>query len=235
MLLAVDALTLHAGGRTIVDGVSFDAREGEIVAVIGPNGAGKTTLLEAIVGVRPGGDRVSVRGRRLRAFGDRADAFAFAPDDAVPPPEATVATLIEHAHARRPRSAAILDELRRGLRIESLRARSAGVLSRGERKRVALYLALAVDRPVVVLDEPFGAFDPLQLRDVFAVVRSIAETGSALVVSVHQLIDAERIADRVLLLADGRRIAFGAVDEVRGGHASLEDAFVSLLGERRAS
>jgi ABC-2 type transport system ATP-binding protein len=230
--LAVEDLTLRAGGRTIVDRVSFDAKAGEIVAVIGPNGAGKTTLLEGIVGVRPSGGGVRVRGRVLASFADRAASFAFAPDDATPPPEALVATLVDHAHAHRPRGPATLDALLRDLRLGPLLSRSAGVVSRGERKRVALYLALAADRPVVVLDEPFGAFDPLQLRGVLDVVRSIADSGAAIVVSVHQLRDAERIADRVLLLSEGRRLGFGTIDAIRAracSAGSLEDAFVALL------
>jgi len=240
--LAVDALTSRAGGRTIVDRVSFDVAAGEVVAVIGPNGAGKTTLLEGIVGLRPTGGRVRVRGRLLESFADRAASFAFAPDDATLPQEALVATLVDHAGAHRPRRAAITGALHRDLRLDPLLSRSAGVLSRGERKRVALYVALAADRPVVVLDEPFGAFDPLQLREVRDVVRSIALAGAAVLVSIHQLADAERIADRALLLSDGHRIAFGTIDAIRaqaGGSAgSLEDAFIALLspsGERDAS
>ena len=238
--LAVDGLTLRAGGSTIVDRVSFDVAAGEIVAVIGPNGAGKTTLLEGIVGLRPSDGHVRVGGRLLRSFADRAASFAFAPDDATPPPEALVATLVEHARAHRPRRQATLDALSRDLHLDPLCPRSAGVISRGERKRVALYLALAADRPVVVLDEPFGAFDPLQLRDVLDVVRSIAGAGAAVLVSIHQLLDAERIADRVLLVSDGRRLAFGTVDAIHaqaGSAGSLEDAFVALLsstGGRRA-
>jgi ABC-type multidrug transport system ATPase subunit len=148
------------------------------------------------------------------------------------PPELLVAGLVDHARAHRPRDAATLDALLRDLRLGPLLERSPGVLSRGERKRITLGLALAADRPVVVLDEPFGAFDPLQLSEVLQVVRSITRAGAAIVVSLHQLHDAERVADRVLLLSEGRRLAFGTIDEVRaqaGSAGSLEDAFVTLL------
>jgi ABC-2 type transport system ATP-binding protein len=235
-VLRVSDLSLLVGGRAIVDHVTFEARRGEIVAVIGPNGAGKTTLLERLVGLRDGGGRVHVLGGELRTFGDHARAFAFSPDDALPPPEVLVGGLIEHAHRHRPRRADVLRSLLSGLGLESLLDRSAGALSRGERKRLALYVALAADRPVVVLDEPFGAFDPLQLRDVLQTVRLVAEEGAAVVVSIHQLNDAERIADRVLLLSEGRRIAFGTVEEIRaqaGPCESLEGAFVALLSSGR--
>jgi ABC-2 type transport system ATP-binding protein len=233
-MLSVDGLTVRVGARTIVDAVTFDARPGEIIAIIGPNGAGKTTLLEAMVGLRAADGRVRSGSAELSSFRERAATFAFAPDHVTPPPEVTVATLVAHAKHHRPR--ATFDQLCKGLGIDRLLARSPGVLSHGERKRVALFLALAADRPIVVLDEPFGAFDPLQLRDVLDVVRSVARSGVTVIVTVHQLADAERIADRVLLLADGRRIAFGSVDELRAGAATLEAAFVELLSRgRRAS
>jgi ABC-2 type transport system ATP-binding protein len=236
-MLAIDALGVRVAGRTIVDRVSFEAARGEIVAIIGPNGAGKTTLLEAIVGVRPCEGRVVASGRALASFRDRAATFAFAPDDVAPPPEALVAALVDHARRHRPRAPEVLARLSRDLGIDPLRGRSPGLLSRGERKRVALYLALAADRPVVVLDEPFGAFDPLQLRDVLPIVRSIADGGVTVLVSVHQLADAERIADRVLLLAAGRRVAFGTIDALRAQTSlpagSLDAIFVALLDERR--
>jgi ABC-type multidrug transport system ATPase subunit len=109
----------------------------------------------------------------------------------------------------------------------------AGVLSRGERQRLALFSALVLGRPIVVLDEPFSAFDPLQLRDVLKAVRSMASSGTTILASIHQLADAEKIADRVLLLAEGRAIAFGSPAELkaRAGHAdmTLEEVFVTLL------
>jgi ABC-2 type transport system ATP-binding protein len=107
------------------------------------------------------------------------------------------------------------------------------VLSRGERQRLALFSTLVLGRPIVVLDEPFSAFDPLQLRDVLGAVRSIAASGAAILASIHQLADAEKVADRVLLLAEGRAVAFGTVAELRaeagGAERSLEEVFVALL------
>jgi ABC-2 type transport system ATP-binding protein len=231
-LLRVDGLRVEAAGRAIVDDVSFDLSPGEIVALIGPNGAGKTTLLEGVLGLRPASGRVSLNGDLLTTFRQRARTFAFVPDDATPPGEVLVSTLVRHADACRARDAATRASLLRDLALERLLDRSAAMLSRGERKRVGLYVALVLERPVLVLDEPFGVFDPLQLASVLDAVRSVARAGSAILVSVHQLRDAERIADRVLLLADGHRLAFGPVSDVRGSAATLEEAFIDLLSRR---
>src|SRR5262249_48920653 len=116
-----------------------------------------------------------------------------------------------------------------------LAAERVGRLSRGQRRRVALYSALCTSRPLVVLDEPLATFDPLQLSDALALLRSRAAAGTALLVSVHQLSDAEKIAGRVLVLDGGRVVAFGALDDLRARigrtAGSLEEVFVELLRE----
>jgi len=88
----------------------------------------------------------------------------------------------------------------------------------------------------VVLDEPFGAFDPLQLEKVQRAVRCVTRAGAAVLASIHQLSDAEQMADRVLLLAEGRALAFGTLVELRAeaGHAqmTLRDVFLTLLARR---
>jgi ABC-type multidrug transport system ATPase subunit len=234
--LDVRDLALVRGGRRVLDGVSFDARSGEIVALIGPNGAGKTTLLECLTGLRrPDAGSISHGDRTLRTLGDFARVFAFMPDDAPPAPEVAVPTLLAHASRYGGAPPALAEELTDRLGLRPLLGACAGELSRGERRRVALFLALVAERPVLVLDEPFGAFDPLQLVDILAVVRARASAGRALVVSVHQMSDAEKIADRVLLLRAGRVVAFGTRDALgaqagRPG-ATLEALFLALLGE----
>jgi ABC-type multidrug transport system ATPase subunit len=233
--LRVEGLGVRIGARWIVRDVSFDARAGELVAVIGPNGAGKTTLLEALAGLRRASGSIRVHQRTLDGFGDFARTFSFLPDAGSLPPEATVRTLIEDASARAARDFP-LRTLRQGLTVEPLLPKPIGVLSRGEHQRVALFCALALARPIAVLDEPFSAFDPLQLRKVVATLREVTGAATAIVASIHQVAEAESIADRILLLAEGRAIAFGNLASLRARvqspTASLEDVFVSLLEEK---
>ena len=236
-MLEVRDVTVRAGSRTLLDAVGFVADAGEVVGVIGPNGAGKTTLLEVLVGLcRADSAAVTFRGSALRDFRERARVFAFLPDSIELAPELDVEAHVAHALAFGARTRELVDELRTSLGISGLLDLPAGVLSRGERQRVALFCALAIDRPVVVLDEPFNAFDPLQLRDVLGAVRRVADAGTTIVTSVHQLRDAQKIAHRVLLLAEGRRIAWGDLEslrrEVDRPGADLEEVFMALL-ERR--
>lgn len=231
--LHVEGLCVSRGGRRVVDGVSITAAAGEIVAVVGPNGAGKSTLLEAIVGLVPSTTTLlAAAGTLMRSFAQRAQTFAYMPDDARLPEEVSVRTLL----AAVPSAAAKAADHARRLGASALLDRRGGELSRGEAKRVSLALTLALARPVIVLDEPFGAFDPLQLDGVLHVVRDAARLGAAVVVTIHQMSTAERIADRIMLLADGRSVATGTVQELRTvagvPDAPFEDVFRRLLSRR---
>jgi ABC-type multidrug transport system ATPase subunit len=236
--LQVSSLTVRRGGRPVVRGVSLDVLPGEVVAVIGPNGAGKSSLLEAVVGEAPATGQVRVNGRLLRRLPERAEAISWMPDDADPAPELSVAGHLAFAqlHGRPP--AGVGAALARGLGLESLEAVPAGELSRGEKRRLSLFTALCTRCPVVVLDEPLGAFDPLQLLGVCDLLRERARAGAALLLSVHQMSDAEKIASRVLLLDGGEVVAFGPLQSLREraglDRASLEDVFLGLLKARRA-
>jgi ABC-2 type transport system ATP-binding protein len=233
-MLVVEGLSVHVGRRAIVEQVSFTAHAGEVTAVIGPNGAGKTSLIEAITGVRPASaGSVRIAGGTLASFADCARAFAYLPDQGELAAEVSVRTLVAHALGN---ATGLVDseQLRRLLSVESLLDMGAGVLSRGERQRLLLFTTLVLGRPIVVLDEPFSTFDPLQLRDVHRAIRTVAASGAAVLASIHQLADAEKIADRVLLLADGRSIASGTLASLKAEAGdpdlSLEDIFVTLLG-----
>jgi ABC-type multidrug transport system ATPase subunit len=222
-VLEVDEITVRAAnGRAIVSAVSLAARPGELVAILGPNGAGKSTLIEAIVGLRPAAGRVAWCGRPLDRFAARAATFSFMPDEATLPEEASVRLVLGGDHGA-------------ALGLAPLWDRPAGSLSRGEAKRVWLAWTLRLERPVIVLDEPFGAFDPIQLDGVLAVVKERASQDAAILATVHQMSTAERVADKIALLSDGKLIAFGTLDELRdradvASSASLEEVFRALVG-----
>jgi ABC-2 type transport system ATP-binding protein len=237
--LAVENICVRRAQRVILDRVSLAIERGEIIAVIGANGAGKTTLLEAVVGAtRAHSGKVLFGGRELASLATRSLVFSYMPDAAEPPAEVRVSALMHLAQ----RFGLTPDErarhLEKRLGLESLASARAGELSRGEKRRVSLFAALCTNRPIIVLDEPLGAFDPLQLLDVLDVMRECARNGSALLLSVHQLSDAEKIASRVLILDQGRTVAIGTLAELRTRverpEASLEEIFLRLLETQRA-
>jgi ABC-2 type transport system ATP-binding protein len=225
--LEVSTLSSGAGGRDVLSDISFEVAAGEIVAIVGPNGAGKTTLLDCIVGLRPASGTVRFGGRELRALADRAHAMSYMPDELVLPRETSVGLAL----GIEPRSA-----LAAKLEIAGLLAVRGSELSRGEQKRCQLCAAFDLERPVVVLDEPLGAFDPRQLRALCPVLRELAHT-RAILLTVHQMRSAELIADRIVMLAGGRVIANGTVAELRAraglSSSPFDDVFLALLEEER--
>ncbi|MBI1818134.1 MAG: ABC transporter ATP-binding protein [Deltaproteobacteria bacterium] len=231
--LIIESVSARRGGWPVLVDVSFEVRPGEIVAVIGPNGAGKTSLLEAVVGVLPLAEGcVRYQGQPIGGFRDRARVFAFMPDAAEPPAEVRVAAFIEHAR-RSAGSTDAGDELLAALTLTPLRSALVGELSRGEKRRLMLFGALCSDRPVVVLDEPLGVFDPLQLIGIVDVLRERARAGVSFLMSIHQMADAEKIASRVVLLDSGRLIAVGTLPDLRAQiacpTAPLEEVFLRIL------
>jgi ABC-2 type transport system ATP-binding protein len=233
--LEVAGLSVERKGRTILSDVSFSAAPKEILCVIGANGAGKTTLLECLAGFIPpnrGAIRLS-NGSAVGGIVERARAISFMPDDSEPPAEMNARAQAAFARRWGGIDDALAANLYTALGIGAFEDARAGQLSRGEKRRLQLYCALATTRPVVILDEPLGTFDPLQLRGVLDVLRGRATAGTALILSVHQLSDAEKIADRILLLDRGRALAIGSLADLRtrvsSPDASLEEIFVRLL------
>jgi ABC-2 type transport system ATP-binding protein len=237
--LQIDDLVLERGGRRVVDRVSFRMSPGEIVAVIGANGAGKTSLLETVVGFHhPSEGSIRYAGRTLERIRDYASVFAYMPDDALLPDEVRVSVLLETADRFGGVSRDFRRTVREALELGPLVSAHAGELSRGEKRRVSLYAALATSRPMIVLDEPLGTFDPLQLASVRELLKSRTREGRGLLLSVHQMSDAEKIADRVLILDRGRVLAFGPLAQLRdragAPKAPLDDVFLRLLEKRAA-
>lgn len=213
-MLTAKGIGVRRARRTVLDGVSFEAKKGELLAIVGPNGAGKTSLLEAVCGlVRCSTGTVAIDGVALGTFGDRSRTFSFMPDEVAPAEELALRDLW-------PGSVAPL------LGVERWMDTSLAHLSRGERKRCELAIALARAKPFTVLDEPFAAFDPIQLDGILEAVK-----GKTILASIHQLDVAERVADRILLLAEGRAIGFGSMAELREKTqaSSLEGVMRKLL------
>jgi len=232
--LVVDHVSVDRGGRRVVSDVSLTLAPGDILTVVGPNGAGKSSLLEAMLGLLPlSAGHVALGGRVLGDLRARASTFSYMPDDAEPPAEARVETLLRHAERFGRPADRLAADLAERLGVRRFAGERAGSLSRGQKRRVLLFAALCTSKPVVVLDEPLATFDPLQLLEVLPVLRDRAAAGVALALSLHQMTDAEKIASRVLVLDAGTAIACGTLPELRelAGRAggSLEEVVLDLL------
>jgi iron complex transport system ATP-binding protein len=218
-------VTVTAGGRTILDGVSLGVGAGEWVAVVGPNGAGKTTLLRAVLGLVPSRGHIAVDGRDLTALPGRlrAQRVAFVAQSPVTPPAMRVVDYVllgrtpylGAAGRERPEDLAIVHEVLCELDLLGFASRALGSLSGGERQRVCIARALAQRTPVLLFDEPTSALDLGHQSHVLELVDELRRTKSLAVVStMHDLSTASRFAERLVLLAEGRVVVEGRPAEV---------------------
>jgi len=213
-VITIANLTAIRGGRRILDDVSFDVRAGEILGVIGPNGAGKTTLFECIAGLQP------ITSGTI----DRGDGLFYMPDGVKPWPDQTVRWTLEifaKMYGTQTGVSVPHGVVAQTLLSVSFENQRVSSLSKGETKRLDIALALLTPHPVLFLDEPFDGLDLRQMLATMDLLRSVKRT---LVLSIHQLRDAARICDRLLLLNHGRVIATGTPAEL----GDIEEAFLAL-------
>ncbi len=216
--IAVDGLTKRYGDRIALDGVSIEVRAGEIVALLGPNGAGKTTTAEVIEGYRRG-DAGSVRvlgsdpWRAERSH--RARVGLMLQDGGIDLRARPAETLRQYAafHADPLDPATLVADLGLGPVASTPYRRLSG----GERQRLGFALALVGRPDVLVLDEPTAGLDPEARLLVRARIEAERERGVAILLTTHELADAERLADRIVILAAGRIVASGTVVELAAG------------------
>jgi ABC-2 type transport system ATP-binding protein len=227
--IAAAAVTKRYGQRDALRDVSFEAHPGEVVAVIGPNGAGKTTLLSILAGLQPpSSGTVSRTAREVGWVPQQPAVYAklsvaenlrlFARLERVSDPEAVVARMLEQTGL----AGRADDEL--------------GSLSGGNRQRVNIAVGLLADPPVLALDEPSSSLDPRQRERLWQFIGLLAAGGTAVVFSTHNVGEAERYADRVLVLADGEVLFSGSPPDlealVGGDPRDFEAAFVRFLHDR---
>jgi ABC-type multidrug transport system ATPase subunit len=233
-VLSVRGLARRFGRTLAVRDASFDVRDGEIVALLGPNGAGKTTLLDGLAGLTAmDAGTITIDGHPSSEGTVRRTLF-YLPDGVTPWGDQPADWTLDFASGvlgARPTHAE-----RRGvvetLRIASLGAQRVGTLSKGQRKRLLLAIALLAPQPIVLLDEPFDGLDLRLTRDTIALLRRLAARGRGFLLSIHAMRDAERVADRLVLLSDGRTIAEGTADGLRDRaglpRGDLEEVFLAL-------
>jgi len=208
----VEGLTRRHGNLVANDGIDLRVRVGEVFGLLGPNGAGKSTLVRQLVGLlRPDAGRITLFGVPLTAsLAGRAVAY-LGQGDAVlrdMPVAAAIETTARlrgqgRAQARRTRDAVLVE-----LGLAALATRPVARLSGGERRLASFATVLAGERPVLVLDEPTTGLDPVARRAVWtAVERRRAECGTTAVLVTHNVLEAERVLDRVAVLERGRVIA----------------------------
>ncbi|HVC72627.1 MAG TPA: ABC transporter ATP-binding protein, partial [Mycobacteriales bacterium] len=210
MSLAEAAVSVHGlrktyGERTAVDGVDLDIPRGEVFALLGPNGAGKTTTVEILEGYRSrDAGEISVLGI------DPADAtpqwrarVGIVLQSVTDLSELTVAETVRHfaGYYPRPRDP---DEVIATVGLTDSAAQRIRLLSGGQRRRLDVALGILGRPELLFLDEPTTGFDPAARRQFWVLVEDLAREGTTILLTTHYLEEAERLADRVAVIASGR-------------------------------
>ncbi len=234
-MLEIDDLAKRYGNVVALDGASFTARPGRIVGFLGPNGAGKTTTMRCVFGLVRA-DRGTVRWKGQPVDRDARLRFGYMPEQRGLYPRMRVGEQVSYfaqQHGLTPRDADAAG--RRWLERMGLGDRAKSKLeelSHGNQQRVQLTVALAHDPELLVLDEPFSGLDPIGIATMTDVLHDRAANGVGVVFSSHQLDLVEDVCEDVVIIARGRVVAAGAIDELktRSGRRHLEIEVVGSDG-----
>ncbi len=232
IVLQIISLTKSYGDQRALESIGFSVHEAEILGLIGPNGAGKTTLLEAIAGLLPvDTGEIHFRGQLLPAH-RRREVIFYLPDGVRPYADQTTEQALAFFAGVYRRSATDISEIVSTVGLRPVLGKRIHALSKGYNRRLIIALGFLTRQPILLMDEPFDGFDLRQTRDMMGVLRRVASGGRTLLLSIHQLLDAEQVCDRLALLADGRIRGVGTLEELRRQvnrpGANVEEIFLAL-------
>ena len=228
--IAVDALRVVRGGRTVLDGLSFEVARGAVTGLLGPSGCGKTTLMRAIVGVQKvAGGNVQVLGRPAGSAPLRS-CVGYVTQAPSVYADLTVVENLRYFAAILGAPYSDVDRVVGEVGLEEYVDSLTAALSGGQGARVSLAAALLGKPELLVLDEPTVGLDPVLRRDLWALFHRLAEGGVTLLISSHVMDEAVR-CDRLMLMRDGRLLADDTPAALleRTGAADVEAAFLALV------
>ncbi len=231
-VISVSELTRRFGAATALDSVSVSLPRGAVYGLVGANGAGKTTLIRHILGLLRA-ESGSVRVFDLDPVADPVAVLSrigYLSEDNDLPGWMRVEELIRYTSAFYPKwDDAYAEELRQAFALD--RAAKIKELSKGQKARAGLLIALAHRPELLVLDEPSSGLDPIVRRDILgAVIRTIADEGRTVLFSSHLLEEVEQVADHVTMISYGRIVLSAPLDAIKESHRSLNEAFIAHVG-----
>lgn len=210
------------GNRTVVNHVSFEVKQGEIVGLLGPNGAGKTTSFYQMVGlVRPDEGKVFLNNEditNMPMYKRAKMGIGYLPQEASVfrklSVEDNIAAILEMSGKSKQEQKDKLESLIREFRLEHVRKNNGDVLSGGERRRTEIARALSVDPKFILLDEPFAGIDPIAVEDIQAIVAKMKYKNIGVLITDHNVTETLSICDRAYLLIEGKIFKHGTAEEL---------------------
>ena len=234
LTLRTENLVKKYGTRTVVQGVSFDVSQGEIVGLLGPNGAGKTPSFYMTTGlVTPNAGRIFLGDDEITDFPVFKRAHAgigyLAQENSVfrkMSVEDNIASVLEMTGKSREEQRDMLESLIKEFRLEKVRKNNGDRLSGGERRRTEIARCLAIDPKFIMLDEPFAGVDPIAVEDIQYIVWKLKDRNIGILITDHNVEETLCITDRAYLLFEGR-ILFQATPEELAENQVVRDKYLT--------
>jgi len=222
------------GSRTVVNNVSFNVKQGEIVGLLGPNGAGKTTSFYQVVGlVKPDEGEVflnDINITKLPMYKRAQMGIGYLPQEASVfrklSVEDNISAVLEMTKLSKAEQKEKLESLLDEFRLQRVRKNNGDTLSGGERRRTEIARALAVDPKFILLDEPFAGVDPIAVEDIQAIIAKLKYKNIGILITDHNVTETLSICDRAYLLIDGKIFTQGTAEEL----AANEQVRIRYLG-----
>jgi lipopolysaccharide export system ATP-binding protein len=223
------SITIHTselvkryGQRTVVNHVSIEVKQGEIVGLLGPNGAGKTTSFYMVVGlIKPDEGEVFLNETnitKLPMYKRARMGIGYLPQEASIfrklSVEENIAAVLEMTKMPKREQRETLEDLLDEFRLHHVRKSNGDVLSGGERRRTEIARALAVDPKFILLDEPFAGIDPIAVEDIQSIVARLKHKNIGILITDHNVTETLSICDRAYLLIEGKIFKHGTAEEL---------------------
>ena len=240
MVLRTEGLVKKYGKRTVVNNVSFDVKQGEIVGLLGPNGAGKTTSFYMTTGlVVPNGGRIFLNDDEITKYPvykrARAGIGYLAQEASVfrkLSVEDNIASVLELTGKPKEYQREKLESLIEEFRLQKVRKNLGDRLSGGERRRTEIARCLAIDPKFIMLDEPFAGVDPIAVEDIQYIVWKLKDKNIGILITDHNVQETLNITDRAYLLFEGR-ILFEGTPEVLANNPVVREKYLGSTFELR--
>jgi ABC-2 type transport system ATP-binding protein len=244
-IVVVDNLTKKYDGKAVVDGISFEVKEGEIFGILGPNGAGKTTTLEMLETLRPiDGGKATLAGVNVAEQPEKVKSLIGVQPQTPSFEEKTRLTELLEFFASAYGEKVDAMQFLKDLQLEDKAKSYVEQLSGGQRQRFSIAAALVHGPKVFFLDEPTTGLDPQARRNLWELVQEIRDRGVTVIMTTHYMDEAELLCDRVAVMDAGHIIALdtpknlikdllkkGFKKEQHVEQANLEDVFIDLTGK----
>jgi lipopolysaccharide export system ATP-binding protein len=210
------------GSRTVVNNVSFNVSQGEIVGLLGPNGAGKTTSFYQVVGlIKPDDGEVflnEINITKLPMYKRAQMGIGYLPQEASVfrklSVEDNIMAVLEMTKLKKPAQKEKMESLLNEFNLQLVRKNNGDTLSGGERRRTEIARALAVDPKFILLDEPFAGVDPIAVEDIQAIIARLKYKNIGILITDHNVNETLSICDRAYLLIDGKIFTHGTAEEL---------------------